>query len=248
MAVLPPPLTREHAVFLDFDGTLVSIAPTPDAIDVPAAVGQVLADTAERLDGAVAIVTGRTIADIGSHIQTSHLAVSGSHGVEQRLPDGRLLEPEDDVRAAAAAIQAELRSRLLDDHPELLIEAKAWSAALHYRATPALEEICVATMDAVVSAFPAWEVIRGDMLIEARLAGISKASAVARLMGQAPFAGRVPVFVGDDVTDEDGIAEAQRRGGYGIKVGEAESIAEFRLEGPEAVLGYLGGADLTSGR
>lgn len=243
----PPPLTADHALFLDFDGTLVDIVATPDAVAVTPEVRGALTSCIARLNGAVAIVTGRTVADVTGHLQVEHLTVSGSHGIERLMPDGRLEQPGQNVRQTAAAIQDALKQKLAD-YPKLLIEAKAWSAALHYRARPDLETHCKQVMEAVVSGYPDWEILFGDMLVEARLSGVTKGSAVRALMQEPVFGGRVPVFIGDDVTDEDGIAAAQDAGGYGIKVGEGESTARYRLEGPGAVLEYLGGADLTSER
>lgn len=245
MAGVPPRLTAQHALFLDFDGTLVPIVPTPDGVEVTACVRDAISHVSATLGGAVAIVTGRTIADVSGHLQMDALAISGSHGIERRLPGGELEQPGPEIRAVAGTIQAELKSRLAD-YPKLLIETKTWSAALHYRARPELEELCIRTMQDVAAAHPDWEMLRGDMLVEARLSGVSKASAVAGLMEQPPFKGRVPVFIGDDVTDEEGIGAAQDAGGYGIKVGKGESVARYRVEGPDAVLDYLLDAGLTS--
>jgi len=248
MTDLPPPpeLTSRDALFLDFDGTLVALAPTPDAVAVGADVHDALWAANATVRGALAIITGRTIDDVTGHLGDLAVPVSGSHGNERRWPDGRREQPGEEVRQTAEAIRSAVRDRLADDADGLIFESKDWSAAVHYRQRPDREGACRKATEAVVSRYSDWEVLRGDMILEARLKGPSKASAVRSFMEEAPFSGRSPVFVGDDVTDEDGMRAAMDCGGYGVKVGTGESVAAYRLPGPEAVIAWLGGAKLTS--
>lgn len=236
--MLPPKLSSEIALFLDFDGTLVPIAPTPDGIIVPQGTPAVLKDVLEYLSGALAIVSGRGLEEVFNYLKPYNGPGAGSHGLEIRLADSQMVEPDAGVSAVAADIRQSLRG-LVAAHPGLIAEEKPWSAALHFRNNPELEALCVATMEQAVAQHPGWELTRGKMVLEARPEGISKASAVTAMMQQRPFAGRVPVFIGDDVTDEDGMRAATELGGYGIKVGPGESVARYRLESPEAVFKYL---------
>lgn len=234
----PPRISNGIALFLDFDGVLVEIAPNPDAVEVDPALRPALRRVYDYLGGAVAIVSGRMISDFDAYLAPLVLPASGSHGIERRWPDGRTEQPGDEIRAAAAAILADNR-KILGDRPGLIFEQKDWSASLHFRGAPELAELCMAAMTEAVSRHEGWEVIEGKMVVEGRLAGVSKATAVELFMAEAPYRGRVPVFVGDDVTDEDGMRAAIAYGGYGVKVGAGQSLAKYRLGGPPDVLTYL---------
>ncbi len=236
--MIPPRLTSDLALFLDFDGTLVEIAPTPDSVVVPDHLPGILAETADALGGALAIVSGRTLDDVTRYLHPLVAPGSGSHGVERRRADGSIAAPDPEIGRVAAEIIAGVAAKI-GTQPGLLFEDKPWSAALHYRGAPALEAECIAVMQRVVAAYPGWEVIIGKMIVEARFAGFSKASAVDAFMQEAPFKGRVPVFIGDDRTDEDGMQAAEKHGGYGIKIGEGSSIARYRLTNPQDVWNYL---------
>lgn len=239
----PPALTSDLALFLDFDGTLVEIAPSPDAIVVPKGLAGILAETARFLDGALAIVSGRPLDDVTAHLSPLVVPGSGSHGVERRLADGTTAAPDPEISRAAAEINAGVQ-REIGTRPGLLFEDKPWSAALHYRGAPGLEQAAIAAMRNVVSTYPGWEVIVGKMIVEARFAGFSKASAVNDFMQETPFSGRMPVFIGDDRTDEDGMRAAEALGGYGIKVGAGDSVARYRLNDPQDVWNYLASSDV----
>lgn len=235
----PPNLTPDIALFLDFDGTLVPIAPTPDSIIVPNRLPALLGNVLNRLGGALAIVSGRELSDVFGHLAPYNGPGAGSHGLEMRLADGQLIEPDADVSAVARQILSELK-KLAVQYPALIAEEKSWSASIHYRNAPELEAMCVKVMNDAVSQHVGWEVTRGKMVAEARPSGVSKATAVATLMQQLSFEGRVPIFIGDDVTDEDGMRAATELGGYGIKVGSGESVARYRLDEPKDVLDFLG--------
>ncbi len=231
-----PKLTPRHALFLDFDGTLADIAEHPHAVRLEAAV---LADlrTLERcLDGALAIVTGRTPADIEPHLHLWQPALACEHGAQWRLAGGASAEaaPALDLAPVHAALDA-----LAARHPALLVERKRAGVAVHYRQAPELQQVCRDTLTGVLQAVPGAELMAGKCVFEVKPAGSDKGRAVQRFLQAAPFAGRTPVFVGDDVTDEAGFAAVQAAGGLGVKVGPGESVAHARIESPTAVRAWL---------
>lgn len=219
------------ALFLDFDGTMVEIAPQPHAVEVPQPLILLLQDLHRYLHGAVAVISGRPIVQLDAFLQPLKMAVAGVHGAERRGADGRLhllnTHPLDHVEEAACELAAQ--------HPGLIVENKRGSLALHYRMAPELEALCVKTMEDAVAESPGLALLRGKMVIEAKPGGASKGRAIEDFLEEAPFAGRKPVFIGDDVTDEAGFSTVQRLGGVGIKVGEGRSVALRRLSDPGAL-------------
>jgi trehalose 6-phosphate phosphatase len=219
------------AFFLDFDGTMVDIAPLPSAVHVPQPLLEVLQDLHDYLQGAVAVISGRPIAQIDAFLQPLQLAVAGVHGVERRSADGVLhllyAHPLDRVEEAARELAAL--------HPGLLVESKRGSLALHYRQRPELEAACIAAMQQAVAESPGITLLHGKMVVEAKPGGASKGLAIEAYLEEAPFAGRTPVFIGDDITDEVGFSTVQGLGGLGIKVGEGPTCAWRRLADPSAL-------------
>jgi trehalose 6-phosphate phosphatase len=219
------------ALFLDFDGTMVDIAPQPQAVHVPQPLLAVLQDLHDYLHGAVAVISGRPIAQIDEFLHPLRLSVAGVHGAERRGADGQVhlldTHPLDEVEAAARA--------LAQEHPGLLVESKRGSLALHYRQRPELAELCLRTMQQAVDASPGLTLLRGKMVAEAKPGGASKGHAIEDFLSEPPFAGRVPVFIGDDITDEVGFSTVQGRGGLGIKVGVGATVAWHRLPDPTAL-------------
>ncbi|MDB5898966.1 MAG: otsB [Ramlibacter sp.] len=216
------------ALFLDFDGTMVDIAPQPHAVEVPQPLIAVLRELDGYLGGAIAVISGRPIAQIDDFLRPLQLAVAGVHGAERRSVDGGMhllnIQPLDQVEQAAQALVAQ--------HPGLLVENKRGSLALHYRQRPELEELCIATMQQAVERSPGMTLLRGKMVAEAKPGGASKGKAIEAFLREPPFAGRTPVFIGDDFTDEVGFSTVQRLGGIGIKVGEGATVAWRRLPDP----------------
>jgi len=229
-------LLQGAALFLDFDGTLVELAETPDSIRPDPALPTLLKRVAERLGGRLAIVSGRSIEDLERHLDCSGLAVSGSHGLELRLADGTavpLSAPLD-----LADIKAEVR-RFADRTEGLLAEEKPRSVALHYRRAPHTSEDAEAFMTALAER-AGLSVQAGKMVFELRPKGADKGDAVRALMAEPPFAGARPLFVGDDLTDEHAFEAAAALGGAGILVGPArESAAQWLLPDVPAVAGWL---------
>jgi trehalose 6-phosphate phosphatase len=231
----PPLLSDATALFLDFDGTLAPLAARPQDVQVPQWVRPVLAALARRHGGAVAIVSGRPIAQLDAFLAPLHFAAAGAHGAEWRGVEGpiehRHAAPPAPVLACAEALAAA--------HPGLILEPKASGLSLHYRARPELEALCRQTLWQALAEVPgaaaSWGWLHGHFVFELKQLAVSKGVALATLMSQPPFAGRVPVFVGDDVTDEDGIRAAQAAGGFGVRVGAGLTEARFRLPDTEAV-------------
>lgn len=235
-----PPLSANAALFLDFDGCLVEIAPRPDAVAIPPDLPQRLARLHEWLRGAVALVSGRDIADLRGFLPDFPGAIAGSHGAELSL-DGQLIEKTHAVDLNVEALHR-AASDAVADSPAILVERKPHGVALHYRTDPSLRTVVEEVMQQLADAHPDMVLQPAKMAVELRPAGTGKDGALDRLMANPPFAGRVPVYAGDDLTDEVAMAHAQSRGGYGIKIGEGETIARYRLADPAALARWLDGA------
>ena len=233
----PPPLPASAALFLDFDGCLVDIAPRPDAVQVTPALTRRLSRLLQRQGGAVALVSGRDVADLRGHLPDFPGIVAGSHGAEFSPGPGRIESaghPDLDIDRLHRVAR-----ELAQPHPAVLVEEKPHGVALHYRADPALRSFVEDLSERLAAAHPGLALQPAKMAVELRPAGIGKGDALARLMGMAPFAGRMPVYAGDDTTDEPAMAEAQARGGFGIRIGPGPSVARYTLPDPEALAGWL---------
>jgi trehalose 6-phosphate phosphatase len=231
----PPPLAPGMALFLDFDGTLAALAPRPEAVVVGAWLVPALQRLRPLLGGALALVSGRPIAQLDDFLAPLRLPAAGVHGVERRDASGRARvlagTPPDDVVFCA--------ERLAARHPGLLLERKPSALALHYRAVPHLAEPCATALLAAVRPHADWVALLGKCVVEIKPRRATKAQAVQDFLAAPPFAGRVPVFVGDDATDEDGFTAVQATGGWGVKVGDGASGARFRLADTDAVRDWL---------
>lgn len=213
----PPPLTAQTALFLDLDGTLLDIAPRHDLVVVEAGLPETLRRLAAALSGALAIVTGRPLADVDRLFPGAGVAVAAEHGARLRLADGEPREMSAELpwrETWIARIEAALSA-----WPGAFIERKSVGFVVHYRQAPAAGPAIEAFMrDLIAPAAGEAELLPALMAFEVRARGVGKGEAVAHLMAEAPFAGRIPLFIGDDVTDEEGMAEAERRGGRGLHV------------------------------
>lgn len=223
------------ALFLDFDGTLVDIAPQPDGICVPAGLVDTLQRVARGLKGALAVVSGRPIAEIDRWLTPLVLPVAGIHGAERRRVDGQIERP---VRASMDIIVRVVEA-LARRHPGLRVENKGVSVALHYRRAPECEALCLATLTQAVQNVPGLQLLHGKMVAEVLPAGIDKGQAIAAFLREPPFGGRRPVFVGDDVTDEAGFTMVQQLGGTAVKIGPGDSAAALRLPSAQALRDWL---------
>jgi trehalose 6-phosphate phosphatase len=234
----PPPasLLDGAALFLDFDGTLVELAATPDAIRVSPALAPMLTRLRDCLDGRLAIISGRAIADLERHLPLSNIAYSGSHGVELRLADGSELPLSvpvgiDDVHQRVARFAAGAHG--------LFVEEKPAGIALHYRQAPDRGDEVVAFMERL-AAEKGFAVQRGKMVVELRPTGIDKGAALRAFMTEPEFAGARPVFMGDDLTDEHAFEAAADLGGAGVLVGpERQTAARYRLDRVAQVAAWL---------
>jgi trehalose 6-phosphate phosphatase len=234
----PPRLTSDAALFLDFDGTLVGIAETPEAIEVPQGLVALLTDLHGWLGGAVAVVSGRQIDVLDRFLAPLRLPAAGEHGVQRRDATGAMREQ------AAPDLEAvlDVANHLAGAHPDLLVERKHAAVALHYRRAPELEVLCRDALLGIIAKQPQLELLHGKAVFEVKPAGVNKGIAIDAFMNEPPFVGRVPVFAGDDTTDESGFAIVQPRGGLAIKVGSGPSLAQHRLESPLAVFEWLANA------
>lgn len=221
------------ALFIDFDGTLVDIAPRPDAIEVPETLIERLGALEESLGGALALISGRTIADIDGFLAEAPFTISGSHGAEQRHRGSRR-EPSLEHSATARTL-SELLDTKFETDERILVERKPTGVAVHFRAAPERGGDVRAAMDGALAKTHGFHAIEGKMVIEARPSGTDKGNAITALMNDEPFRSRTPVFIGDDVTDEDGFRAVNALDGISVKVGPGETEARFRLPDVAAV-------------
>jgi len=189
------------------------------------------------LDGRLAVISGRPLKDIDRVLDRAVAAAAGVHGLERRTAGGvvRSAEPDPCIALAAAVFQG-----LAEAQPGLLVEDKGLSVALHYRSAPDAANVAEAAAERLAKRM-GLHLQRGDCVVELRTPGADKGDAVCAFMAEAPFRGALPIFVGDDLTDEAGFAAAETLGGYGIRVGSAQrpTVARYALEDVEAVLAWL---------
>jgi len=240
MTPLPPPppdLLEGAALFLDFDGTLVDLADTPDGISVPSALEPTLERLKRTLGGRLAIVSGRSLADLQHHLPLHGIAFSGSHGLELQLADGTRLPLSLPFGLDEACEAVEAFAATVGDG--MLVERKPAGIALHYRLAPAEAGRSEAFMEKLARK-SGFALQRGAMVTELRAHGATKGDALKAFMTEPAFAAARPVFVGDDLTDEHGFAEAAALGGAGVLVGPPrETAARYRLESVKAVADWL---------
>ncbi|MCW5720516.1 MAG: trehalose-phosphatase [Devosia sp.] len=238
--LLPGSVSPLLAIFTDFDGTLVEIAETPDSIDVPTDLAEQLDRILHEFDHAFALITGREIADIDRFLSPLQLPVAGAHGSQRRRADGTLEQLDEGLIAAAQAIVQAIEP-LATAHPDLLIEPKEGAVALHFRQAPELERACHIAMEEALFDHPDFTLVPGKMVLEARPSAFDKGGALRAFMQEEPFAGRVPIFIGDDRTDEDAFRAAQELGGVGIKLGPGSTAARMRIADVSSVHALLRG-------
>ncbi|MGE5145388.1 MAG: trehalose-phosphatase [Candidatus Eiseniibacteriota bacterium] len=234
---LPEP-AAEWALFLDLDGTLVDIAERPDAVAVDAGLPSLLARLARLTGGALAVVSGRGLDDIDRILAPCRLPTAALHGLVRRDAKGAITNSAangtlvDRARTALASFAA--------NHPGVVLEDKGLAIALHFRQVPHAEAAARATVAAVVAALAGRvHVQEGKMVLEIRATGADKGAAVEAFMAEIPFRGRTPVYIGDDLTDEDGFAAVNRLGGRSIKVGHGASKADWRVPSVAALRDWL---------
>jgi trehalose 6-phosphate phosphatase len=207
---------KKTALLLDVDGTIVDIGPSPEEVQVSGSLLRSLGRLYELAGGAVALVSGRRIGDLDRLFSPLALPSIGVHGAEMRVNDGEIFY-------WAKALPTDLRRRLADVAsiaPGVVVEDKDYSLALHYRKAPKHAERLRRHIAAARTAFPAepTELLLGKAMFEVKRPGISKGESIRKLMAHAPFSGRMPVFIGDDVTDESVFEVLPEIGGKGFSV------------------------------
>lgn len=205
------------ALLLDLDGTLLDIAPTPDSVVVPPALLQALTDLRDRLGGALAVISGRPVEQVDALLSAIPTAVSGEHGGAVRhMPRAAIERPD---LPAAPMDWIAVAERIAAAHRGVLLERKARGFVLHYRLAPNAGGAIQATLAPLVATRAGeFVLMAAHMAWEIRPRGADKGSAVRQVMDRPPFAGRRPVFIGDDVTDRDAIVAAEALGGAGLFV------------------------------
>jgi trehalose 6-phosphate phosphatase len=228
-----------HALYLDIDGTILDLAPSPDAVDVPVWMVPLLQRLSRKLDGAVAFVSGRTILAIDQLFRPLTLPAVGVHGGEIRTPDGAIVVDEQ-LTAELQSAEPLLREAIARIRG-VQLENKRSVIALHYRTVPERGREVLKVAELVVGSLGSqFSVLMGKCVVEIRPRHLTKGSAMRRLMEQAPFRGRTPIFAGDDSTDEDAFEVVNGLGGISVRVGEeAPTAARFRLANPDELRGWL---------
>lgn len=234
-----PAFSPDWAIFLDIDGTLLELVERPDAVRTDAALGQLLVGLREATSGALALISGRPVAELDALFAPLQLPAAGQHGIERRDAGGNVHRhtfPIEPLQRAARHL-----GEFAGCHSGLLLEDKGHSLALHFRLAP---ELAGAAREAVATALaalgPRFEMQAGKLVFEIKPGGRDKGVAIEEFAVEAPFAGRLPVFIGDDATDEFGFATVNRLGGHSVKVGPGPSVARWRLADAAAVREWLG--------
>ncbi len=227
------PVESEIALFLDFDGTLVEIAPMPDAVHLDRRVAPALESLRASLGGALALVSGRPISFLDDIFAPRRFDIAGLHGAQIRV--------NGEIRSQSAVPEAMREAtrdlvRFANSHVGIIVEDKRISVALHWRLAPLLQDEALELMRAISARMgPTVRLQEGKSVAELVPAGASKASAIAQLMQTAPYAGRRPVFIGDDITDEAGFEAVNALGGLSIRIGDGQTRAAHRIASPTAL-------------
>ena len=225
------------AIFLDIDGTLLALAATPAGVTVDSGLKQTLGQLRTATGGAIALISGRPIAEVDSLFAPLRLPTAGQHGIERRDGSGIVHR-----YAAPSHRFGEIKSRLaplLARHPGLLLEEKGLTLAIHYRQVPSLGSHLHRLLRELLNSAAELRLQRGKMVVEIIPIGRDKGITITEFMSESPFRGRIPVFLGDDVTDEYGFSVVNAMNGHSIKVGPGRSAARWRLPDVHAVRSWL---------
>jgi trehalose 6-phosphate phosphatase len=225
------------ALFLDFDGTLVDIVERPGDVRISARNLASLLVLAGRAGGALAIVSGRSVETIDGFVEPHRFATSGVHGFEMRHPGAEVRRLEADLEGLERVV--EKLQAFAEAHDGLIVERKPASVSLHYRQRPELGVVARDAVDAAVAGETGLRLLPGKMVLEVKAHRGDKGLAIEQFMAEAPFAGRVPVFIGDDVTDEAAFRAVNGMGGVSIKVGDGETAAAYVLADTAEVARWL---------
>lgn len=226
------------ALFLDVDGTLLDFADQPDQVCVDTRLRTLLEDLYNTLDGALALVSGRSLDDLDDLFGNPGWAMAGLHGLEVRGTDGRYRGVH--IGAARRSLVRDIAREIAAGLPGVTMEDKGMAVALHCRTAPMQFDALRESVETWLSRLPGYEMQRGNLVIELKPEGMDKGRAVASLLSGWPFNGRLPVYVGDDLTDEHGFATANIECGLSVRVGTREpSLARFSLPEPAATRAWL---------
>jgi trehalose 6-phosphate phosphatase len=233
-----PDFADGWAVFLDVDGTLLDIARQPNAVAVSPELRDTLQLAYRLSNGAVALISGRSLSDLDRLFGPLQFPAAGQHGLERRDSRGHVMRSTDAVdriNLAARTLDAQARTQR-----GILVEYKGLSLALHFRGAPELQEWAEHAMRALLIGLgPEFQLIEGKMVYELKPGGRDKGTAIADFMSEAPFAGRLPVFIGDDTTDEDGFAVVNSRAGHSVKVGSGATAARWHIADAQGVRRWI---------
>lgn len=222
-----PELSANYAYFFDLDGTLAQIKPHPDQVEIPAQVLKMLHHLAERNAGALALISGRSMVELDALATPWRFPLAGVHGAERRDINGKT-----HIVHLPQAIERDIRVQLhtaLANLPGTELETKGMAFALHYRQAPEHAQALQTLALRIAKTWPQLALQQGKCVVELKPKGTNKGEAIAAFMQEAPFAGRTPVFLGDDLTDETGFTVVNNMGGISVKVGEGETQAKWRL-------------------
>lgn len=223
---VPPVVTGNYAFFFDVDGTLAEIKPHPDEVTLPAEVRQSLQQIAQRHNGALALISGRSMAELDALASPCRFPLAGVHGAERRDING-----QTHIVTLPADLLAAMEARLTAGLPAgCELEVKGMAFALHYRQAPEQGGAVLRLAQTVVASCPGLALQPGKCVVEIKPAGTSKGEAIAAFMREPPFYGRIPVFVGDDLTDEAGFREVNAHDGITVKVGAGDTEARWRWQ------------------
>ncbi len=226
-----------YAFFFDVDGTLAAIKPRSDMVFIPEMVRHTLQVLSALSHGALALISGRPLRELDALVAPLHVPLAGVHGAERRDASGKLhcvtLPPGIEQELT------DLLSQNLARWPGTQLETKGMAFALHYRQAPHYETAILQLATTVVARFPMLVLQPGKCVVELKPQGIDKGAAIDAFMREAPFSGRVPVFFGDDLTDEDGFLAVNAMQGISVKVGEGAGCAQYRLKEVKDVYAWL---------
>ncbi|MEM9706968.1 MAG: trehalose-phosphatase [Pseudomonadota bacterium] len=231
----PPSALNDCALFLDFDGTLTPIIDEPDRCALTDEMSSILHALSKRFSGALAVISGRDIRDLSRRTPVELWRVGG-HGLEVLEPNGKPNPAPLSSPDFLGAVEA-----VTSDFPGVWVEKKGAILAIHFRQAPEVGAALGERLNALARTLPDYRFQAGKMVFELKPKAANKGVALASLCARPPFSGRTPVMVGDDTTDEDGFLAAKRLGGFGVKVGEGETGADYALKDPEDVGRWLGG-------
>jgi trehalose 6-phosphate phosphatase len=234
----PPPPSLQWCLFLDVDGTLIELTDSPLDTCADPELKTLLGHVAERLGGALALVSGRSIEYLDALFAPLRLSAAGLHGVERRKASGAMHGAsfvDTQLNRARAAVHA-----LVQAHPGTIVEDKGRTLAVHFRMAPEHEAAVREALTAIAKPLGSnYHIQEGSMVLEIKPRGFTKATAIKAFMAEPPFSGRKPVFIGDDLTDLDGFRMVEDQGGLSVAVGD-QVHGQFRLENAAAVRAWLG--------